>query len=354
MPPLGLSHSFSHYNSNPLSHTNFRQKLMGSYLNFSNILRSDSYADANQHILTRSNFHLKTKPCALHSNFEALGIGGKPAMCETTVWPQQSSGEQESIKSKRRDRRKKYFLQFPNLRRKRGRNKDYCIMQQKTEDSSNNSTLSKSCSRTNPQYNKKLNMCPKGKLSLENSYPNKCEKSWNTLVRSVSLPSYKTFSEDWLKPWLWKCHSLEDWMWCLEEQPCQSRNFSEIATMLPNDYKLVYVSSSSSDSDECADVFDLLIDCPAYQSERNPKKHLKMNSHNKINYGAPYVEVSDWELPSDSEESDAIIDCKTGTKINETNNSLKFYVDPNSILALNRCLGSGARREIFDLQMMSL
>ncbi|XP_035219238.1 uncharacterized protein LOC118192392 isoform X2 [Stegodyphus dumicola] len=164
----------------------------------------------------------------------------------------------------------------------------------------------------------------------------------DVLIRSASLPNCKSVSHDWLQPWMWKCHSLEDWLWYLEEQPCRSRDYRQIANMLPDDYKLVYVSSTSlsSESDSC------LSECDSdgvsfyhrnypHTSEVHTKARLKVHSHIKINYGTSYVEDSDWELESDESEDSELFVSNFDKSIVHVNEADNFIIQPNLYLQKN-------------------
>ncbi|XP_054721366.1 uncharacterized protein LOC129231143 [Uloborus diversus] len=144
------------------------------------------------------------------------------------------------------------------------------------------------------------------------SFDSKNFSSTDMLVRSVSVPNFKTYSQDWLQSWMWKCHSLEDWLWYLEDQPCRPRDVREIASMLPSDYKLVYVSSTSSDSDiSSSECYSDEKYKPHFTYSRKlaarSKDHLKVHSRLKVKYGTSYVDDSDWEFQSDESDNIGII-----------------------------------------------
>ncbi|GIY52572.1 hypothetical protein CEXT_357461 [Caerostris extrusa] len=150
--------------------------------------------------------------------------------------------------------------------------------------------------------------------------------SSNLLFRSLSLPNRRTFTYNWLQTWLWKCHSLEDWLWYLEEQPCESRDFSQI-NILPNDYKLVYVSSSSDSEDSSLDCCDF----PKHYFVQNDVTYSDtntiLNSSLKMNYDTSCTADSDWELESvDSDDSDLFL------SLNKNENLIQ--VTPTLFIAL--------------------
>lgn len=369
IPASGLNQPFPYYNiySNSLLSTNFKKKLIGSCFDPSNNFKSDSSADACfknvkcNRVLARSNFQLNSKTCALHNNPMAPDAGGKGCgnnreRKHLQTWDNRVkslSAEQDGVKTKRKDR-KRNFLQFPHLRKKRGKKKDYIIpsSQQQGEKPSDNSSRLKLCPDIYRQSEESLhlnNLHEFQHVSAGKKFDYQTEISRKKLVRSASLPSHKTYSEDWLKPWLWKCHSLEDWLWCLEEQPCQSRNFKDIANMLPDDYKLVYVSSSSSEFDCDSDC--LMTNYQKYQSRIHSKKHLKVSSHIKINYGTSYVEDSDWEIESENGEDPQSFTydrSKTEIKINEANNFLISFAPSRS--ENNTIVGHFSSHKNFDFK----
>lgn len=154
----------------------------------------------------------------------------------------------------------------------------------------------------------------------------------NRLFRSASLPNRKTFINDWLHSWLWRCHSLEDWY--MEDEPNETRNFNHI-NILPDDYKLVYVSSSSnsSDSDESSTSkgFHLPMSPIQYRNLNfDSKNHLRVHSHVKRNYDTSYIKDSDWDLElNGGDEFDltfAASKSKTLIQVSEVNN---FFVHHN-------------------------
>ncbi|XP_015909187.1 uncharacterized protein [Parasteatoda tepidariorum] len=132
-----------------------------------------------------------------------------------------------------------------------------------------------------------------------------CRKKTMTrpcFVRRASLPNRRNPSYDWLQTCSWKCHSLEDWLWHIEEQPYVSRKLSHVS--YPDDYKLVYVSSSTSDEN----ISDLnSCEKELRRPARVSKLRTSVQSRIKINCGTSYIEDSDWELETgDSDVSNTI------------------------------------------------
>ncbi|KAG8178559.1 hypothetical protein JTE90_023251 [Oedothorax gibbosus] len=168
---------------------------------------------------------------------------------------------------------------------------------------------------------------------LNTTKPQCFNENPSRLFRSASLPYRKTFVYDWLQSWWWRCYSLEDWLWCMDEQCNEIPNFNHL-NILPDDYKLVYVSSSSnsSDSDESSPsksshIPTSRIICPKLNYNTS---YLSLFSHAKTNCDTVIIKCSDCESELNrSDEFDlslATSESKALIQVNEVNS---LFVDRN-------------------------
>ncbi|CAL1261374.1 unnamed protein product [Larinioides sclopetarius] len=307
-PHSGLNNSFFYNLSNSFCQSNSKGKLMHSNANVANngSMKSQTFGSGlkqkfnNKSMVTLSNSPIHTEACAgksLPSNSEALCDGSKTRM-EISSPPNEEApdiGEKfiSSFFKGQKTHHRKDFRRSKVRRPTKTENQE----QEYRKWTSVDKSFGKEYGPTHPPCNKRKHFKFKS-ANVQNRF-----ESPNMLFRSLSLPNRRTFSHNWLQTWPWKCHSLEDWLWYLEEQPCESRNFSLI-NILPNDYKLVYVSSSSDSEDSSSCSSDFSKQYIEHNCRLHGYSHLTFDSSLKTNHNL-YFEDSDWELESiDSGGSD--------------------------------------------------
>ncbi|GBM11292.1 Synaptotagmin-like protein 4 [Araneus ventricosus] len=308
-PHSGLNDSFFYNFSNSFCQSNSKGKLMHSNSNIANngSMKSQTFGSGlkqklnNKSMVTFTNSPIHTEACAgksLPSNSEALCDGSKPRM-EISLPPKEGApdGEEKflsSFKGQKTHHRKDFRRSKVRKPTKKENHE-----QEYQKWTSGDKSFEKEFGTAHLPCNKRKHFKFKS-ANVQNRF-----ESPNMLFRSLSLPNRRTFSHNWLQTWPWKCHSLEDWLWYLEEQPCESRDFSLI-NILPNDYKLVYVSSSSDSEDSSSCSSDFSKHCIDHKFRLFSNSHLTFNSSLKTNHSNFYFEDSDWELESiDSGGSDS-------------------------------------------------
>ncbi|GFS31857.1 synaptotagmin-like protein 5 [Trichonephila inaurata madagascariensis] len=329
VPHSGLNYSFFHNFSNTFYQTNPKSQLTYSNANISGnrAIKSPTLVSGLKHkfnnkSMVTANSQICMAICggkSLPSNPEALCDGNKNSLKGTLHLSEESVPLDAEIKlhSSLKEQKLKKRRDYQHYKRKR------CAKNENHEENQSLTSADKLhkkeyCS-IHGTYNKRKHFKLKS-ASAQNRYD-----SPNILFRSSSLPNRRTFSYNWLQTWLWKCHSLEDWLWYLEEQPCESRDFSQI-NILPDDYKLVYVSSSS-DSEESSDT---LIHHVNQNYRIHSKTHFSVNSLMETDYNISFLEDSDWEIESvDSDDSDLFLTQNKNENFIQVNEANNFFIRHN-------------------------
>ncbi|GFT51355.1 synaptotagmin-like protein 4 [Nephila pilipes] len=331
VPHSGLNYSFFHNFSNTFYPTNPKSKLIHSNANISSsrTIQSPPLGSGlknkfnNKSMVTLANSQTCMETCkgkSFPSNPEALCDGNKKSQKGVLHVSEEESvvlDAEVKLRSSVKEHRLKQKRDYQHYKRKK------CTKNENHEDIQNLTSSDKLHKREycsiHGTYNKRKHFKLKS-ASAQNRYD-----SPNMLFRSSSLPNRRTFTYNWLQTWLWKCHSLEDWLWYLEEQPCEARDFSQI-NILPDDYKLVYVSSSS-DSEESSDTLIHHFN-QNYRIESKPQ--FSVNSFTKTNCNVSYFEDSDWEIESvDSDDSDLFLTMNKNENFIQVNEGNNFFIRRN-------------------------
>ncbi|KAF8785627.1 Synaptotagmin-like protein 4 like protein [Argiope bruennichi] len=304
-PHSGLNNSLFYNLSNSFCQSNSKCKLMHSNATIANYgsMKAQTIGFGlkqklnNKSMITFTNSPIRTEACAgksLPSNSEAL-CDGRKTIKEINLPPQEGDPDgEEKFLSSFKEQKMHHKKDFRRSKVRKPTKKE-SQEQEYPKWTSVDKSFEKEYGTIHPPCNKRKHFKFKS-ANVQNRF-----ESPNMLFRSLSLPNRRTFSHNWLQTWPWKCHALEDWLWYLEEQPCESRGFSLI-NILPNDYKLVYVSSSSDSEDSSSDFSNHSIH---HNFAFHNDSQLTSNSSLKTNHSNFYFEDSDWELESiDSGGSD--------------------------------------------------
>ncbi|GIY66868.1 synaptotagmin-like protein 4 [Caerostris darwini] len=330
-PHSGLNCSFLHSLSNSFSRTYPKYNFIHSNTNISNsdLIKCSALGCGlkqklnNKNVGTLANSKVHMEACAgnaLSSNLEAL--------CDGTQLNVQGDVHLEEEECVSLERALKIHSSYKELQKK-----DWHSY--RTKKTFKNEHIELDCQISTDELSEKEycnihNTCSNKKhFKFKSAEIQNRSNSSNLLFRSLSLPNRRTFTYNWLQTWLWKCHSLEDWLWYLEEQPCESRDFSQI-NILPNDYKLVYVSSSSDSEDSSLDCSDF----PKHYFVQNDviysDTNAILNSSLKMNYDTSCTADSDWELESvDSDDSDLFLSLNKNENLIQVNEANNFFIHHN-------------------------